>query len=211
MPKGGIETTIGHWSKLLGGLTTTPQDFYAAVEAAIQRRQIPDCKLSRTDWSEEGFTSAKREYLRVERDELLIDICGAPFGNQLFASSWLCAPPPNLTNAIAGAAGCLALMGFLVSVDIGFYKWLIFILALIAFCGIIAVGIVRPLYFPPRLTYYRIDTAEMFYQLVHDAVLEVIDGLSSAQGLRFLSEAERKPVMRDYASSSHAGPQPAAA
>lgn len=54
MPKGGIETTIGHWSKLLGGLTTTPQDFYAAVEAAVQRRQIPDCKISRTEWSEQG-------------------------------------------------------------------------------------------------------------------------------------------------------------
>jgi hypothetical protein len=75
MPKGGIETTIGHWSHLLGGLVTTPQDFYAAIEAGLKRRDIPDCRLSRVDWSERGFTSAKREYLRAERDEFLIRTC----------------------------------------------------------------------------------------------------------------------------------------
>lgn len=211
MPKGGIETTIGHWSHLLGGLVTTPQDFYAAIEVALKRRDIPDCQVSRVDWSERGFTSAKREYLRAERDEFLIDICGAPFGNDFFASSWLCAPPPNITNAIAISVGILALLGFLVSTDLGIFKWLLVVLGFIGFLGVVVIGIVRPLFFPPRLTYYRVDTAEMFYQAVHAAVLEVIDSLSTAQGLRLLSEAERKPVMRDYGSSGHAGPQSAAA
>ena len=214
MLTGGIETTIGHWSKLLGGLATTPQDFYGAVEAAVKRQEIPECRLSRVDWSEQGFTSAKREYLRAERGEFLIDICGAPFGKQFFASSWLCAPPPNITNAIAIAVGCLALLGYLVEGNlgsIGLFRWLLVVLVFLGFFGVVVVGILRPLYFPPRLTYYRVDTAEMFYNLIHGAVLEVIDGLRSEQGLRLLSESDRKPVMRDYGSSGHAGPQPAAA
>lgn len=46
-------------------------------------------------------------------------------------------------------------------------------------------------------TYYRIDTALMFQESVRRAVLEVIDGLISQQGLRALSEPERQPCLRD--------------
>jgi hypothetical protein len=213
MLRGGIETTIGHWSHLFGGLVTTPQDFYAAVEAELKRRDIPDCRLSRVDWAERGFTSAKREYLRAEREEFLIDVCGAPFGNDFFASSWLCAPPPNIMNAIAYAVGALALLGFLVAgnLNLGVFRWLLVVLVLIGFLGIVGVGIIRPLFFPPRLTYYRIDTADMFYRAVQEAVSDVVDGFCKVQGLRILSEADRKPIMRDYGSRSHVGPQSTAA
>lgn len=47
-------------------------------------------------------------------------------------------------------------------------------------------------------TFYQIDTATMFQSAVHTAVLEVIDGVTSANGLRALSEAERKPVMKSF-------------
>jgi len=57
-------------------------------------------------------------------------------------------------------------------------------------------GMIRSLFFPPRLTFYQYDTAEMFYTAVHNAVLEVIDGLRREEGLSALSEAERKPIMR---------------
>ena len=49
-----------------------------------------------------------------------------------------------------------------------------------------------------RPTYYRIDTAGMFHAMVHGAVLECIDGVTSAKGIRALSEGERKPMMRDF-------------
>jgi len=48
-----------------------------------------------------------------------------------------------------------------------------------------------------RETYWRIDTALMFQDSVHAAVLEVIDDLIKAKGLRALTELERKPVMRE--------------
>lgn len=44
-------------------------------------------------------------------------------------------------------------------------------------------------------TYYKIDTRLMFQSAVHAAVLEVVDNLMAAKGLRALSEAERKPTM----------------
>lgn len=51
-----------------------------------------------------------------------------------------------------------------------------------------------------RETYYKMDTAMMFQESVHNAVLEVIDGLTTARGMRALSELERKPVMRNFFS-----------
>lgn len=47
-------------------------------------------------------------------------------------------------------------------------------------------------------TYYKYDTAMMFQESVHNAVLEVIDALTTAKGIRALTEAERKPVMRGF-------------
>lgn len=46
-----------------------------------------------------------------------------------------------------------------------------------------------------RETYYKVDTRLMFQDAIHSAVLEVVDGLTSAHGLRALSESERKPTM----------------
>jgi len=56
----------------------------------------------------------------------------------------------------------------------------------------IFVGMLR------RETYYKIDTAMMFRESVQNAVFEVIDGLTTAKGIRSLSELERKPVMRNF-------------
>jgi hypothetical protein len=48
-----------------------------------------------------------------------------------------------------------------------------------------------------RDTYYKIDTMLMFQAAVKAAVLEAVDGLTTAQNLRPLSDEERKPVMID--------------
>jgi hypothetical protein len=38
----------------------------------------------------------------------------------------------------------------------------------------------------------------MFQQAVHASVMEVIDGMTQAKGLRALSEADRKPILKDF-------------
>ena len=47
-------------------------------------------------------------------------------------------------------------------------------------------------------TYYNVDTALMFQSLVHSAVLEVVDDLTKAHGLKSLAESDRKPIMKDF-------------
>ncbi len=47
-------------------------------------------------------------------------------------------------------------------------------------------------------TYYRIDTATMFRTATHQAVLEVVDEMMSANDIKALPEAERKPVLKEF-------------
>jgi hypothetical protein len=62
----------------------------------------------------------------------------------------------------------------------------------IPFLGLAILRIFRP------YTYYRLDSALMFQELVRSAVLEVVDQISEAKGLRTLSELERKPIMSSF-------------
>jgi len=155
---------ISHWNTFIEGFQGSTLDFYTRVEEAIRQRQMTDYKTSRVDWREGGILSAKREYLRVQRKEFAFDICGAPFGNGFFFSSWLGEIPS------------------------GFWR----LVSLIPIFGALLHWAFR------RETYYRIDTASMFQSLVHLAVLEVIDSMTKQQGLRQLTELERKPIMREF-------------
>lgn len=48
------------------------------------------------------------------------------------------------------------------------------------------------------MTSFRHDTALMFQESVRAAVLEVVDGITKAKGLRALSELERKPILTSF-------------
>jgi hypothetical protein len=50
-------------------------------------------------------------------------------------------------------------------------------------------------------TYYRVDAVTMFQTATHTAMLEVLDSITSSQGIRGLTEIERKPVMREFFKS----------
>jgi len=63
---------------------------------------------------------------------------------------------------------------------------------------VLAMPIVGWLYewiFAP-LTYYSMDTAIMFQKSVHQAVLDVIDAMTTSRGVRALTESQRKPIMK---------------
>ena len=72
----------------------------------------------------------------------------------------------------------------------GFWAWL----ASLPYIGAV-VRLFRSFLKP--LTYYRIDTAQMFHSVVHSSVTKALDSVLKAQGKRELTESERKPVMRD--------------
>jgi type II secretory pathway component PulF len=66
--------------------------------------------------------------------------------------------------------------------------------------ALVAMPILGPLYeriFRPE-TYFKMDTALMFQSAVESAVQEVIGAMTSAKGIRPLTELERKPILREF-------------
>lgn len=224
---------IAHWSLLVEDFNTSALAFYDAVESAIFRRDAPDTSFSRVLFKEGGFASADREYLRVERRGVAIDVCAAPFGRSFFFSSWTTLPGPKHPWLwMAGFIGAFLLWLYLLS-NVGasalqrklilgesggwgvLFTLLLFGLPILLFAlglaihegrlnieeaDVLAIPVIGWLYFLlfNPTTYYRLDTATMFRTTVHNAVTEVIDGLRSEQGLRALSEVERKPTIREF-------------
>ena len=123
---------LSHWYTLMENFQASPMEFYVSVEAAIHKREVPDCEISRVDWREGGVLSAQREYLRVSRGRLVFDICAAPFGTGFFISWWLASPQ----SPLGPLALLLVIIGILITMVVsmsafGFFKGL-----LISFIGI---------------------------------------------------------------------------
>jgi hypothetical protein len=210
---------ISHWHHPLENFQTSAMEFYAAVELALAPKQIPDYSTSRVDWKEGGVLSARREYLRVKRGKLVFDICAAPFGTGYFFSWWLAEVPPSggliwalfivigslifmsisvqafgaVAGMFLGVIGCIAALlglGYLIHQGQGGSDLEDRILG-IPFFGSLYERLFRP------FTYYKMDTAIMFQSVVHKIVMDVIDPLFEAKGVRALTELERKPIMRE--------------
>jgi hypothetical protein len=215
MFKGKDPLAISHWHNLVENFSTSSLDFYTAVTSALKRREVPGAETSKVEYHEGGVLSAKRVYLRVTRERLAFDICAAPFGTGFFFSSWLRWVPPSLP-----LVGCitvflfLAFAGFILEKGglTALFAVTLIVLVLLWALGalvragellsedmVLALPFFGPLYervFKPE-TYYRLDTALMYQEAVHGAVMEVLDGLMSGKGLRALSPEERKPHVRD--------------
>jgi hypothetical protein len=158
---------IAHWNTLIEGFQFSPQRFYDMVSEAVTRRSMPYTTLSKVQFKEGNFLSAKRDYLRINyaKEDFYFAVCGGQFGTGFFVSYWQLQPPDGCLVALFKSFPVLSL---------------------------IARALVRP------WTYYRVDTVTMFNTAVHQAITEVVDTItSSAQGIRQLTESERKPVMRE--------------
>lgn len=214
-------TAFSHWYFLFENLQASPLEFYSSVERAVAQREIPDTEPSRIEYRESGLLSARREYLRVTRGGYVFDICGAPFGRGFFVSWWLAPvmPSPIIPTVIAGVViffiwnGCMAggiqgIFFFPVALVVLFFivgaamsqgepDWAPYVLV------IPVIGDFLGRWFQPY-TYYRRDTALMFQESVRSAVLEVLDGMTQAKGVRALTEAERKPILREFYQGSQA-------
>jgi hypothetical protein len=214
---GKDDEIVSHWATLIENFQASPLSFYQAVEAALQRREVPATQNSRVDHKEAGLLSANREYLHITREKLIFDICAAPFGTGFFVSWWLVEEVPRLNPIlkIIAVFGMLFVTGFVLNrTGLMFGSILLLVLVFgglavvseMAAQGSIDDGPVRALpligflyvwLFKPS-TYYRIDTMQMFQKAVHNAVLEVIDAMTTEKGIQALSDSERKPIFREF-------------
>lgn len=221
LPNSG-KVVLSRWHSLFEDFSTSTQDFYGKVEAAIQRRNIPDIQVSRVLYTEGGIATAKREYLRIRRKRVAFDICSAPYGNGHFFSWWLAKISPRYGLLIALAAvlalfpvwlifqaifikvigeSCLGALLLPLSFLLGI-PMILLALGAAAERGILideewvlsvpVLGYLYLLIFNP-LTYYRLDTAFMFRDSVRSAVNEVLNGMREEKGLRRLGEEELEP------------------
>jgi len=228
MAKLGKESNvISHWHHPKPDFETSPVEFYAAVERQLQPLQIPGYSVRRIDWHEGGVLTARREYLRVQRGRVVFDICAAPFGTGFFFSSWLAELTSAwgllwlLLIVIGGfifTGIVMALFGAMDGISggfvgmffgaVGYAALLVFFGYLVrrgnigfaiedAILGIPFVGWIYDRVFSPE-TYYKLDSALMFQSMVLTVVQDEVDRLTSAKGVRALTETERKPIMRGF-------------
>jgi len=209
------ENATAHWCKLFEGLQQSTEEFYSRVATAVAALSIPALEVERVEYREGGALSGFRQYLRVRRRREVFDLCGAPFSNGFFFSWWFAETKPRLPK-FAAVIICLVYLGILgaCAEQFGMFQGplvLVFlvpiILAIVAQLGkpeaddlILQLPLIGPIYervFRP-ITYYRIDTSQMYQQAVEKAVEDVIDEIIAAKGIRPLTELERKPVMRDF-------------
>jgi hypothetical protein len=147
----------------------------------------------------------------VSREGLNFEICAAPFGTGYFFSWWLAKIPRVLLDfAVLFGIGFVALLfasifsregcGFVLVAPIMFLVMLLGAGAVIQYgdLGVEPTVLSMPItgfcysfLFRPN-TYFNEDTAIMFRESVHHAVTEAIDQVTSAQGVRGLSEEGRK-------------------
>jgi len=197
------------------------------VERQLQPLQIPGYSVKRIDWYEGGVLTARREFLRVQRGKVVFDICAAPFGTGFFFSSWLAELTPSwgllwlLAIVIGGFIFTGIVMAFFYAMGgisagfagmffgaVGYAALLVFFGYLVrygnigmaiedAILGIPIVGWIYDRVFSPE-SYYRLDSALTFQSMVLTVVQEEVDRLTSAKGLRALTEPERKPIMRGF-------------
>ena len=122
---------ISHWYQLVEAFQTSPLSFYKEIEAAIDRRMVPEMKGARVEFQEGGLLSTHREYLHIVRGRYSFDICAAPFGTGFFFSWWLTEPQSRFgflyLLAFVAAASIMFAIAFAVGVStFGFFSGLVF-------------------------------------------------------------------------------------
>src|SRR5882724_1705190 len=77
---------LEHWYIPVPNFTTSPQEFYTAIERELKEQQVPGLEICRVEFSEGSILSEKRTYLRMVRERLVFDVCASPFGTNYFYS-----------------------------------------------------------------------------------------------------------------------------
>ncbi len=207
---------LAHWAKLFEQFNYSPREFYTLVEKNLATRSVPGAGAEFRVLPEGGILSPERLYLTVKRERLVFLLCAAPFGTGFFVSSHLLdyRSEANLLDYLVAIA-LLCGISFLVGYKYGFIPG-VFTLGLLVtmfwslFRKAVSVGgewlddnfadlpIIGPIYqslFRPD-TYFRRDATEMFRQAVHNSVMQSIDEMTTAKGIRGLTAAEQQPVLR---------------
>lgn len=221
---------VSHWCKLLENLQYSSRTFYEKLDQAISKRQIPNIHTGQIHWPEGSVLSAKRLYLRLVRERLVIDICAAPFGTGFFVSWRMGEIRLRVSFFLLFLLLCFCYWMYgsiydrysweiyrfrilhqnefigIIAAAIALFFLILFFLRQVVASGLsdldavlLRIPILGPFYerFLRPITYYRIDLMLVYQEAVHQAVLEVVDEITTTNGIKPLTESERKPILTE--------------
>lgn len=215
---------LSHWYALVPGFNTSTKDLYVAIEKELKTRQVPNLQLSRVEFAEGGFLSDKREYLRITRERLVFDICGAPFGTAFFFSCRFAEIPVVVQLwqllVLACALGFFAVFSFTIFVKVfGLLAPFLWPLAFIAFfvlviyamrnaaatgikdldATLLKIPVLNAVYAAwfRRETYYREDTRLMYCDTINDVIKATVEEVTGAKGIKLLRFNEHSPIWKE--------------
>jgi hypothetical protein len=214
---------VDQWCQLIEGMQFSAQEFYQRLEGAIELRKIPELHKARVEWREGGPMTAKRQYLRLQREGLLFDICGMPFGTGFVVSEWLYMRPIRIMLIILALLVIILASAAVITsgphnpvyrhlrhmgLDIESTTHLVLCVPLIAVLGTLLwigprfdeamLSIPRfgdfYLKYIRRINFCHEDRTAAFRRAVHDAVCDVVNEITKDQGIPPLTDLDRHVV-----------------
>jgi hypothetical protein len=210
------EQPLSHWYSLIPGFSMPVKDFYDDIEKELKEREVPGLEMRRVDFSEGGLLSADRTYLRMQRENLVFDVCAAPFGKSFFFSCRFAEIPIVVT--IWHLLGLVFFATIVFWVFTRLFSWwgpFVFVAACVASIYVLrnaisfglrdldATLINSPLFAPiylrflRRETYYRQDTRLMYCDTVNEIAKEAVQAVTGAKGIEIIRLNEHNPLLED--------------
>lgn len=193
-----------HWYVLFPDFKTSVDPFYQKIEEDLRNREVPGMEISRIIFSEGGFITANREYLRLRRERLVFDICSAAFGTSWFFSCRFAEIPFRLRWWEVLVMLFLLFWVFALYAFVFGPYWgaLIFLVSLVSIAMLLnltigtgqrslddillripVIGAFYELFLRRNLTYYREDSRLMYTTLVDAVTKTKVEEEANAHGI----------------------------
>lgn len=193
---------------------TSVEDFYASIENDLKEKALGGLKIFRVEYAEGGVLSAKRTYLRLQRERLIFDVCAAPFGTTWFFSYRAAEIPCSLR--VWELLLLLAFLAAAVAFYAALFGWLfgsiLFGLSVVGVslllrnalalglsdldAAVLRIPVIGGVYeaLLRRETYYREDTRAAYLKIVEDSIVEKIEEVTAGKGVKLLKFQNAAPV-----------------
>jgi hypothetical protein len=213
-PAQADKEVVEHWYSLVAGQNFSSKDFYSKVEEVLLAQRLPALSVARVDLSEGGVLSDKREYLRMQRERIIFDVCAAPVGTNYFFSYRFYALLPVVKPwEVVVALFFLSAALHLLSKFAGFFLGPVLLLVMLGFLvwlmrnaigmglrdidlTLLKIPIVAPIYerYFRRDTYYRQDMRLAYGLIVGGIVKQEVGRVTAANGVQLLREYSYSPI-----------------
>lgn len=192
-----------HWYVPLLDFRISTREFYSAIEKELDERKVPDLQIARVEFAEGGLLSSQRQYLRLRRERLILDICSAPFGTSWFFSLRGAVIPRRLRLwefvviclGLAGLLGLYVQSFGLIGAGIAITTSILGVIFFLSYAprvhglddALLQLPVLGGIYeLFRRETYYRHDTQLMYLEIVPQIVHHQIEEFTRAAGVKAL-------------------------